>query len=261
MDLSPEEVAAYLKDCGVRRREREQILCEIRADDAAGWLCLLLRQRAKLLDALHRAQRRIDQMDLLIRSLQQEKQQKRQERWTVKNVLIISTSLRPDSNSERLAKEFAQGAREAGHSVELISLRGKTLRFCVGCLACQKTQRCVLSDDAGAIVEKMREAEVLCFATPVYYYEMAGQMKTLLDRANPLFAGEYAFRDVYLLTASAEEDDSAADGPIQGLKGWIACFEKARLAGVVRGGGVDRPGEMEQKPEKLAQARSLGRHV
>lgn len=74
---------------------------------------------------------------------------------------------------------------------------------------------------------------MICFATPVYYYEMAGQMKTLLDRANPLFSADYSFRDIYLLTASAEAEDSAADGPSNGLNGWIACFEKAHLAGVV----------------------------
>ena len=51
----------------------------------------------------------------------------------MKKVLIVSTSLRKDSNSEALAEAFARGAREAGHEVELISLRGKTVGFCRGC--------------------------------------------------------------------------------------------------------------------------------
>ena len=178
-----------------------------------------------------------------------------------KKVLIISTSLRQGSNSELLARQFAKGAEEAGNQVETISLRGKTLRFCVGCLACQKTGRCAIQDDANAIMEKMREADVICFATPVYYYEMSGQMKTLLDRANALFAADYAFRDIYLLTASAEAEDSASDGPIHGLNGWTACFEKARLAGVVRGGGANDPGEMEKLPSKLTEAYELGKTV
>ena len=176
-----------------------------------------------------------------------------------KKVLVISTSLRPDSNSGLLAGQFARGAREAGHDVELLSLRGRDLRFCSGCMACLKAPRCVIQDDANAIVEKMGAAEVLCFATPVYYYEMSGQMKTLLDRANPLYSADYRFRDIYLLTASAEEEDSASDGPVNGLKGWIACFEHARLAGVVRGGGANDPGEMP--PEKLEAAYEIGKHV
>ena len=176
-----------------------------------------------------------------------------------KQVLVISTSLRHPSNSHLLAQQFAQGARNAGHQVELISLRGKDLRFCSGCMACLKEPRCVIQDDANAIVEKMGAAQVICFATPVYYYEMSGQMKTLLDRANPLYSADYRFRDIYLLTASAEEEDSVLDGPVSGLEGWIACFEHARLAGVVRGGGANDPGEIS--PEKLAAAYELGSHV
>ena len=176
----------------------------------------------------------------------------------IKNVLVISTSLRQNSNSHLLAQQFAQGAREAGHQVEVISLRGKDLRFCNGCMACLKAPRCVIPDDANAIVEQMGAADVICFATPVYYYEMSGQMKTLLDRANPLYSADYQFRDIYLLTASAE-DDSASDGPVHGLEGWIACFEQARLAGVVRGGNANDPGEMSQA--KLTEAYEMGKHV
>ena len=179
----------------------------------------------------------------------------------MKNILVISTSLRPDSNSERLAREFARGAREAGSHVELITLREKTIQFCVGCMACLKRSKCSIQDDANPIIEKMRSADVICFATPVYYYEMSGQMKTLLDRANPLYAGDYAFRDIYLLTASAEPEDSASDGPVNGLEGWIACFEKARLAGVGRGSGAGTPGEMEQRADLLAAAYRMGRQA
>lgn len=102
-----------------------------------------------------------------------------------KNILILSTSLRKDSNSDALAAAFARGAAEAGHHAVMCSLRGKALGFCVGCLSCQKTKRCVIRDDAPAIVQQMKQADILVFATPIYYYEMCGQMKTLLDRANP----------------------------------------------------------------------------
>lgn len=55
-----------------------------------------------------------------------------------KRVLIISSSIRPNSNSELLANAFANGARESGNEVELVSLKEKTIGFCKGCLACQK---------------------------------------------------------------------------------------------------------------------------
>ncbi len=178
-----------------------------------------------------------------------------------KRVLVISTSLRKGSNSELLADEFLRGAQSAGHEAEKISLAGKNIQFCKGCLACLNLAHCVINDDAVEIAEKMGKADVICFATPIYYYEMAGQMKTLLDRADSLYGTDYAFRDIYLLTASAEAEDEASDGAVNGLGGWIACFPKSRLAGVVRGGGANDPNGMKDLSDKLEAAYQLGNQI
>lgn len=179
----------------------------------------------------------------------------------MKKVLIVSSSLRKDSNSQLLAEELKRGAADAGNQAELISLAGKKISFCTGCLSCQKTLRCAIRDDAAEIAEKAKGADVLVFATPIYYYEMSGQLKTLLDRCNPLFPSDYAFRDVYLLATAADSDESAVDGAVKGLEGWISCFEKARLAGVLRGVGIDGAGEVRRHPELLARAYSIGRRI
>lgn len=177
-----------------------------------------------------------------------------------KNILVISTSPRKGGNSERLAEEFARGAQEAGNSVEKIALYDKTIGFCKGCLACNATGRCVIRDDADKIAQKMGAAEVIVFATPIYYYEMCGQMKTMLDRANPLFGSDYAFSDVYLLAAAADEEDTAINGAKQGLLGWISCFERAQLKGSVFAGGVDAIGMIEGHAA-LREAYELGKQV
>ena len=114
----------------------------------------------------------------------------------MKKVLIITSSLRHRSNSDALAEAFARGASEAGNEVETITLKDKEVHFCKGCLACQTTQKCVIADDAPAIVQKMYAADVIAFTTPIYYYELSGQLKTLLDRSNPLFTTDYHFRDI-----------------------------------------------------------------
>ncbi len=176
------------------------------------------------------------------------------------NVLVISTSLRPTSNSDALAREFARGAAVAGHSVEVVSLRGKKIEFCRGCFACQKTQKCVIKDDAPDIVAKMHNADVIAFATPIYYYEMCGQMKTLLDRANPLYPSDYKFRNFYLLTTAAEDEPQVPQRAVSGLTGWIDCFERARLAGTVFAGGVNDMGEIEGH-KALSEAYELGKTV
>lgn len=178
-----------------------------------------------------------------------------------KNILILSTSPRRGGNSEALADAFLGGALEVGHQVEKICLYDKDLQFCRGCLACQKTTKCVIRDDVDAILERMRRANVLVFASPIYFYEMCGQMKTLLDRTNPLFPAEYSFRDVYLLTTAADGDERAMDGAVKGLEGWIACFDRARLSGVLRGVGVDGLGAVQHCPALLEQAAQMGRSI
>ena len=80
----------------------------------------------------------------------------REEKTDMSNVLGITTSLRAKSNSDILASRVAEGARDAGHQVEHISLKKKTIQFCIGCLSCQKTQKCVLDDDAIEIAEKVK---------------------------------------------------------------------------------------------------------
>ena len=174
-----------------------------------------------------------------------------------KNLLVISTSLRERSNSEALADSFIAGAAAAGNHVEKITLRGKTLGFCRGCLACQKTQTCVIRDDAVEIAEKMRDADAIAFATPIYYYEMCGQMKTLLDRANPLFPSDYAFRDIYLLATAAEDEAHVPERAISGLGGWIDCFPGVALEGIVFAGGVNDAGEIAGHPA-LKKAYDMG---
>lgn len=177
-----------------------------------------------------------------------------------KNILVISTSLRKNSNSEALADAFIEGARANGNNVEKISLRGKNIAFCKGCLACQGTQKCVIADDAVAIAEKMNSADVLVFATPIYYYEMSGQMKTLLDRANPLFSSDYAFREVYMLSTAAEDGSYVPEKAVSGLQGWIDCFAKANLAGVVFAGGVTGEGEISGH-KALKDAYNMGKSI
>ena len=176
-----------------------------------------------------------------------------------KKILIISSSIRNKSNSEILAREAEKGAIAAGNEVEFVSLKDKDIRFCKGCLACQKTMECVIKDDVAEIMEKVKNADTLVFATPIYYYELCGQLKTLLDRLNPLYPQEYSFRDVYLMTASYETGDEVVEKAVGGINGWIDCFERANLAGTVFMGGVTSAGENPEHPA-LAEARMMGKN-
>ena len=178
----------------------------------------------------------------------------------MKKIVVISTSMRAGSNSQVLAEKFAEGAKAAGNEVEFISLRGKDIKFCIGCLACQKLGTCVIKDDVPAIMEQVLNADVVCWATPIYYYEMSGQMKTLIDRMNAMYPKDYQFRDVYLLATATEDEEYVPKRAEAGLTGWIDCYPKCHLAGTLFCGGVPMPHSIDDH-SKLQEAYELGKNV
>lgn len=178
----------------------------------------------------------------------------------MKKVIVVSSSPRKNGNSEILAHKFADGALSAGNEVQFIAVRELDLKFCTGCLYCQSHDKCVIGDGMNALYEKFQNADVLVFATPVYYYSVCGQLKTLLDRLNPLYSRKNKFKDVYLLATAADDDERAMDGAVKDIQGWIDCFDGVNLTGVIRGVGVTEKGEINNTafPEK---AYDMGKNV
>ena len=175
-----------------------------------------------------------------------------------KKVVIVCSSYRENGNSETLAKQFEKGAKESGHDVEMIYLRDISLNFCRGCFQCFKLNKCVIEDDTTQIMDTVRNADVLCFATPIYYYSVSGQLKTFLDRMNPIFTAGHNFRDVYLLTAANDEDEWAMDGAIKDVEGWVDCFDSAGIRGIVKGVGTNAVGDILKHEDKLEEAYKMG---
>lgn len=179
----------------------------------------------------------------------------------MKNILIVSSSFRKNSNSEMLAKRVGAGAREAGHIVTEITLKDKSISFCKGGLSCQSTGKCVLRDDMDFAIETVKNADAIVFATPVYYYGVSGQLKAFLDRCNPLYVSDYRFREVYLVTASAENDDEVYRTTEAGIRGWVDCFPKAEFCRTLSGGGLSNPGEAEYNEGLLLRAYEMGKRI
>ena len=110
------------------------------------------------------------------------------------------------------------------------------------------------------IAERMHDADVLVFATPVYYYCVSGQLKTMLDRANPLFDSDYAFTKAYLLATAAEDGEETVEGTVKAVQGWVDCFERCELAGTVFAGGVNGVGDIAGHPA-LEEAYQMGKEI
>ena len=97
-------------------------------------------------------------------------------------VLVLMSSPRKNGNTDRLANAFIKGVEENGYSTEKIYVNYQNIKPCLGCNICQKTNQCVQKDDMQEIYEKMLEAKVIVFASPVYFYTFNASMKLLLDR-------------------------------------------------------------------------------
>ncbi|MDE6293198.1 MAG: flavodoxin family protein [Clostridiales bacterium] len=178
----------------------------------------------------------------------------------MKKVMVVTSTPRKGGNSEFLAQAFADGAKSAGNAVEVITVRDIDLKYCVGCMYCQDHDSCVLNDSMNGLYEKFQNADVLVFATPIYYYSVSGQLKTFLDRLNPLYPRENKFKDVYLLATAADENASAMDGAVTAIQGWVDCFDGVSIKGVIRGVGVTDKGDI-QDTDFLNEAYAMGAKV
>lgn len=178
----------------------------------------------------------------------------------MKKVIIICGSPRVGGNSDLLATQFAKGATEAGHKVQTVYLRQLKMGFCHGCLACLPDKKfCIQNDDANALLPWVLDADVICFATPVYYYSITGQMKTFLDRMNPLY-GHLRNKEVYYMVTAMDEDHAQLDRAMDALQGFVDCFEDMKVKGRIYGGGANEKGTIVHLPA-YQEAYDMGRQV
>ena len=178
----------------------------------------------------------------------------------MKNVLILSGSPRRNGNSDMLCDRFTLGAREAGHNVEKIFLRDRKIGYCTGCDYCFKTHKCSQKDDMAEIIEKMIQADVLVFATPVYFYSMDAQMKTLIDRTLPRYT-EMSHKECYFILTAAVTEKANLKRTVEGLRSFTEdCLEGTTERGVIYGTGAWGVGDVQNTPA-YQEAYEMGKQV
>ena len=154
-----------------------------------------------------------------------------------KNILILSGSPRKGGNSDYLCDKFAEGAREAGHSVEKIFVSAKKIGYCRACYACRETHKCILNDDMADILDKMIRADVLVLASPVYFYSVNAQIKTVLDRTLTRWT-ELKDKEFFYILTAGEDDRSIMERSVECFRGFADCFKGSREVGLVCGHGL-----------------------
>jgi len=99
-----------------------------------------------------------------------------------KRVLVINGSTRENGNTDAVLRSFMQGVSEGGLNVREAVLRNLTVNNCVGCCKCQKEKKCNFQDDMTELRDMVIKSDVLVFASPIYWCEITGLMKTFIDR-------------------------------------------------------------------------------
>lgn len=177
-----------------------------------------------------------------------------------KKVLIIASSPRKGGNSDVLCEQFLQGTRQAGHNAEIIYLRNKKINYCTGCGACLgKKEDCAQKDDMSEILDKMIEADVIVLATPVYFYTMCAQMKTMIDRTCARYT-KINGKEFYFIVTAADTSQAAMERTIEEFRGFTYCLNDARERGVIYGTGAWKIGEIK-RTEAFNRAFEVGKQV
>lgn len=159
-----------------------------------------------------------------------------------------------------LCDRFIAGAAESGNKTEKIFLGDKKIDYCSACDGCLKNNgKCVKKDDMPEILEKMTAADVIVMATPVYFYTMNAQMKTLIDRTVAQYT-EITDKDFYFIVTAADSDKVSLERTIEGFRGFTCCLNGANEKGIIYGTGVWKKGEINDKPA-MKEAYNMGRKV
>lgn len=177
-----------------------------------------------------------------------------------KKVLILSASPRKGGNSETLCAEFTRGAEESENTVEMVRLHGKKMGFCTACYACKKTGKCVQKDDVADILDKMAAADVIVLSTPVYFYQMNAQMKTLIDRTMACYYDERLSGKAFYFIVTAAEDKPALERTMDGLRGLTDCIPDAKICGCIYGANAWQLGDIQGNPA-LNEAYEMGKAI
>lgn len=177
-----------------------------------------------------------------------------------KKVLILMGSPRKGGNCDLLSDEFIRGAGEAGHDAEKIYITDKKIGGCLGCFACQRNGGlCVQKDDMSGLYEKAKTADIIVFASPVYFYTWTAQIKAFIDRTIAL-ESELANKTFYLISAGQAPEEQYMTTMIRGFREYIGCFRAGsnREGGCVIGYGAGKPGDVVGTPA-MEQAYLMGR--
>lgn len=191
----------------------------------------------------------------------------------MKNIIVIQGGGRPKGNTAQLIEAFVKGAEEAGHNVEVISLIRNEVKGCLGCNACRYGKPCVQKDSFNDIAPKIKDADLLVFASPLYFWTLSSRIKAFIERfyciaqedPNPPLGRyeKYPVKDSALLVTAADNFfwtfEQVTSYYQFAVVNYIGFHDKGML---LAGGCGDTNGKPQiDKTDHLREAHEFGRNI
>lgn len=173
------------------------------------------------------------------------------------NIIIFVGSVRKNGNTARLAQSFAESAAK-NNNVEIISVADYNVNPCIGCNSCftREGNKCFQNDDMMQIYEKLRNADIVVIASPVYFYGISAQLKAIVDRLHTPMRNTFHIKELGLLLVGAAELPNLFEPVIMQYQ-MVLDFFKLESIGTVFVRGVKDIGDIENNPA-LKEAYELG---
>lgn len=150
-------------------------------------------------------------------------------------IAVITGSAHKNGTSACLAENFIRGAEEAGHEIYRFDAAFKNVHPCIACEKCHNTDTgCAFKDDMEILNPELLSADAVVFVTPIYYYAMNAQIRTVIDRFYANDAALHKNKKTALMVTMADNSIETANGAVASLKG-MADFLEWEIAGTVIG--------------------------
>ena len=175
-------------------------------------------------------------------------------------IVILESSPNRHGSSNLLAERFAQGAQEAGHQVTFVDVAHADIHPCTGCVHCGYEGPCVQKDDVEGIRRQLLAADMVVFVTPLYYYGMSAQLKTMVDRFCAFNSSLQAKHLKSALLAAAWNSDTWTFAALEAHYQTLVRYLNLQDMGMVLGTGCGTPAMTARSPFPQAAYR-LGRQL
>lgn len=173
-------------------------------------------------------------------------------------ITILNGSPRKNGNTEIMADAFMKGAEESGHEVKKINLAGKKVAGCLGCEYCfSHDGECIQKDDMKEILAELDQTDLVVFCSPVYWFDITGQLKCVIDRMYARGRKGFHFSKTMLLLDSGSE--GVYQAAIAQYKATLA-YLKWQDMGIITIAGMSTKGSMKESP-KLKEVYELGKNL